>query len=44
MNVVFWLLVIVVTVFLWFILSFLFRPIGKYITRLVEDVKEEIDK
>ena len=43
LNVVFWFFVVAVIVFLWFVLSFLFKPIGKYVTRLVEDVKEEIE-
>lgn len=42
MNIVFWLLVIVGMFFLWFVLSFLFKPIGKYITRLIEDAKENM--
>ena len=43
MNVVFWFLVVAVAIFLWFLLSFLFKPIGKYVTRLAEDVKKEIE-
>ena len=42
MNVVFWLLVILAVVFTWFMLSFLFKPIGRYVIRLFEDAKENM--
>jgi F0F1-type ATP synthase membrane subunit b/b' len=34
--------VIIAIIFLWFTLAFLFKPIGKFISRLIEDVKEEM--
>lgn len=42
LNVVFYLLVIIAIVFLWFILSFLFKPIGKYIAELFKEAKENL--
>ena len=41
MNPMFWIMVILILVFIWFLLNFLFRPIGKYITALI---KETLDK
>lgn len=42
MNIVFYLLIIVAVVFLWFVLAFLFKPLGKFFCRLWNDVKEEM--
>ena len=42
LNVVFWLLVIVAVAFMWLIASFLFKPIGKYVTRLVKEAIENM--
>ena len=42
-NIVFYLLIIIAVVFLWFILAFLFKPLGKFFSRLLEDVKREME-
>ena len=42
MNAVFWLLIVVAVIFLWFVLSFLFKPIGEYIVNLIKDAKENM--
>lgn len=44
MNFVFWLLVIITLIFLWFLLAFTFRPIGRFFYRIWKDAIEEIDK
>lgn len=41
-NVVFYLLVVAAVVFLWFTLTFMFKPIGKFLLRLWNDAKEEM--
>lgn len=43
MNIVFYLLIIIATIFLWFILAFLFKPIGRFFSRLWEDAKREMN-
>ena len=40
MNIVFYLIIVLLLVFLWFMLTFLFKPIGRYIHRLLKDTKE----
>ena len=40
---VFYLLVIIGVIALWFLLAFLFKPIGKFFHRLGEDVKDAMD-
>jgi hypothetical protein len=42
LNAIFWFLIVVVMIFLWFALSFLFKPIGKYIVNLIKDAKENM--
>ena len=42
LNVVFWLLLIVAIVFLWLTMSFLFKPIGKWLTKLIEEANENM--
>lgn len=42
MNIVFWGLVIAGLVFLWFLLAFAFKPVGKFFFRLWDDVVNEI--
>lgn len=42
MNWFFWLLIIILAVFLWFLCSFVFRPLGKFLYKLYKDAKEEI--
>lgn len=42
LNVVFWLIVGLAVVCLWFVFSFLFKPIGKYIVSLINDAKENM--
>lgn len=44
MNPVFYLLIISVVVFLWFVLAFLFKPIGRFFFRLWEDAKEAMEE
>ena len=43
MNPVFIFLVLLATILLWFLLAFLFKPIGNIISRLVSDVKEAME-
>lgn len=43
MNPVFWLLIVITTVFLWFLLAFLYRPIGKFFYRIWKDAIDEIN-
>lgn len=43
MNPIFWLLVVIATIFLWFILAFLYRPIGKFFYRIFKDAIDEIN-
>lgn len=42
MNVVFWLLIFIAVFFAWFILSFLFRPLGRFFMRLFNDAMEQM--
>lgn len=42
MNPVFWLLVAAALGMMWLMLSFLFKPIGRFFTRLVSDAIEEM--
>ena len=44
MNPVFVLLVILAAILLWFLLSFVFYPLGRIIYRLVKDVVDEIKR
>lgn len=44
MNVVFWLAVFVIILAAWFILSFLFRPLGKFFMRLYTDAMEQMEE
>lgn len=44
MNPVFVLLVILAAVAVWFLLSFAFRPIGKFFYRIWKDAVDEINK
>lgn len=43
MNFIFWLLIILSLIFLWFILAFAFKPIGKMFFKLWENVDDEIN-
>lgn len=40
MNIVFYLLVIMALVVLWFALTFMFKPIGKYLYRVYKDTSD----
>lgn len=42
MNIVFYLILWVLAIFLWFILAFIFKPIGRFFIRLWEDAKKEM--
>lgn len=44
MNLVFIFLIILAAVVLWFLLSFAFRPIGRFVYRIWEDAVDEINK
>lgn len=44
MNPVFIFLVIVAAVAAWFLLSFAFRPIGRFVYRIWKDAVDEINK
>lgn len=43
MNIVFYLFIIVIMVFLWFVLAFLFKPLGRLFYRLWDDAKKEMN-
>lgn len=43
MNFVFWLLIIIAIVFLWFLLAFLYKPIGCFFYRIWKDAIDEIN-
>lgn len=42
LNVVFYILLLLAVVFLWFLLAFLFKPIGKFFYRLWKDAVDEM--
>ena len=42
MNPVFWLAVVATLAFAWLLLGFLFKPIGRFATRLIDDAIEEM--
>lgn len=44
MNLAFYIIVILLAVALWFLCSFLFKPIGKFLTRIFNDTKEIINE
>lgn len=44
MNPIFIFLVVVAAVLLWFILSFVFAPLGRLVYRLWKDAMDEINK
>ena len=44
MNPVFWFLVILIAVSLWFLLAFVFYPLGKFLWKIGSDAKSELDK
>ena len=43
MNPAFIILVIIGVVCLWFLLSFMFHPLGKYITKILQDTSDIIN-
>lgn len=43
MNPVFWFIVFVIAVLAWFLLSKLFQPLGRYISRIVNDTVDIIN-
>lgn len=44
MNPVFWLLIILAAVALWFLLAFVFYPLGRFLWRIGSDAMEELNK
>lgn len=44
MNLVFYLLIVMFAVILWFFLSFIFLPLGKYFYRIIKDAMNELNK
>lgn len=44
MNIIFWLIVAIVCALLWFLLAFMFRPLGRFIFRIWDDAVKEIQK
>lgn len=44
MNLFFWLLIIIGLILLWFVLSFVFFPLGKLAHRLYKDAMDEINR
>lgn len=43
MNPIFWILVILATILLWFLLAFAYKPIGKLFCRIWNDAINEIN-
>ena len=43
MNPTFWFLIILIAVALWFALSILFKPMGKFVTKIFNDSKDIIN-
>ena len=43
MNIVFWIVTILLMVILWFLLAFIFKPVGKFISRIVSDTFDIIN-
>lgn len=43
MNIIFWIIIIAILVFIWFCLSFSFKSIGKIGLKLFNDAKKEIE-
>jgi len=44
MNPVFWLLIIIGAVLLWFLLAFIFYPLGKFVWRIWSDTSNELKR
>ena len=44
MNPVFYLLVIIVAVILWFLLAFIFYPLGRFLYRIFSDTMHELNR
>jgi len=44
MNIAFYILVILVATALWFLCSFLFKPLGKFFTKIFKDTKDIINE
>lgn len=44
MNPVFWLLIVLAAVALWFLLAFVFYPLGRFLWRIGNDAMEELNK
>ena len=44
MNPVFWFLVILIAVVLWFLLAFVFYPLGRFLWKIGSDTKYELEK
>ena len=44
MNPVFWLLVILIAIAIWFLLAFVFYPLGKFLWRIGNDAKDELNR
>ena len=44
MNIAFYILVFLAAVALWFLLSFLFKPIGRFLTGIFKDAKDIIEE
>ena len=44
MNPVFWFLVILIAIVAWFLLAFVFYPLGKFIWKIGNDAKQELER
>ena len=44
MNIVFWLAVVTLLILLWFLLAFLFRPVGRFFRSIWNGAISEINK
>lgn len=43
MNIMFWIIIIILLILLWFLLAFIFKPIGAFFCRIWEDAMNEIN-
>lgn len=44
MNLVFYLIVIISFILLWFVLAFIFKPVGRFLFRLWDDVQKTMNE
>lgn len=44
MNLVFWFFIIIIAIIMWFLLAFMFYPIGKFLWKIGTDAVDELNK